>query len=284
MPSGSSKIESRERGVEVADIPRATNACIFCGRPADSKEDLFPRWILKRVKTGQPLVHQLGDGPRQIVDDPEVRIPCACQKCNNGWMSRMERTAQKFMGLLIDDFSVPLNRQQQQTLSEWAVKCAMCNDAIDVQRPRFFTDGECHTFKQSRTIPARTMVFAAQFAGRSFDSIGSDFALTEPGTDKVLVHGHVYNVMVGHLVLQVAGWRPEPEHEDKIVRMKFKDGIWDKLTIQIWPFEKPSLNWPPPMSLSTKRDLTHYGHFRERFRRESGHELVTVKKNEKIRS
>jgi hypothetical protein len=265
-------------GVKVTDIPRAVDSCIFCGSPADSKEDLFPRWILERVDTRQPLVHQLGDGPRTITDDPEVRIPCACQKCNNGWMSKMEVTAQKFMGLLIDDFSIPLDRQQQQTLSEWAVKCAMCNDAVDVQRPRFFTDTECQMFKKLRKIPIRTVVFAARFTGRSFDSIGSDFTLTEPGSDKLLVRGHAYTEMVGHLVLQVGSWHPEPEHEDKTVRMKFRDGAWDGLTIQIWPFAKTSLNWPPPMSLTTNRDATHYGYFRERFRRESGHELVTVKK------
>jgi hypothetical protein len=53
--------------------------CIFCGSPADSKEDLFPRWILKRVVTGQPLYRQLGDSPPEITDDQEVRLPCVQQ-------------------------------------------------------------------------------------------------------------------------------------------------------------------------------------------------------------
>jgi hypothetical protein len=262
----------------VTDIPRAVDSCVFCERPADSKEDLFPRWILGRVQTHEPLVHRVGDAPRLITEDREVRIPCACQKCNNGWMSRMERTVQKFMGAMIDDFFLPLDRQQQRTLSEWAVKCAMCNDAVDVQRPRFFTDSECHTFKETRKIPQRTLVFAARFTGRSLDSQGSVFTLTEPGTDRVLVRGHSYTIMVGHVVLQVLSWHPERDHLDKIVRMKSVDGMWDKLTIQVWPFENASLNWPPPMSLSTNQDVTHYGYFRERFKRTSGHELVTVKK------
>jgi hypothetical protein len=68
--------------------------CIFCGNPADSKEDLFPRWILKRVKTRQPLYRQMGDAPPEITEDQEVRIPCVCQKCNNTWMSGMEKTVQ----------------------------------------------------------------------------------------------------------------------------------------------------------------------------------------------
>ena len=57
--------------------------CIFCGNPADSNEDLFPRWILKRVVTRQPLRRQMGDAPPEITQDQEVRLPCVCQKCNN---------------------------------------------------------------------------------------------------------------------------------------------------------------------------------------------------------
>jgi len=91
---------------------------------------------------------------------------------------------------------------------------------------------------------------------------------------------HVYNVMVGHVILQVLSWDPEPQHKDKIVRMRAADGPWDKLTIQIWPIEKKSVNWPPAISLSTVNDVTHYGHFRTRFKNEAGHQLLTIKPKE----
>jgi hypothetical protein len=250
--------------------------CIFCGNPADSKEDLFPRWILKRVKTGQPLRRQIGDAPAEITEDQEVRLPCVCQKCNNTWMSGMETTVKKFMGPMIEDLSFSLDRQNQQNLAEWAVKCAMCNDTVDVH-PRFFTDAECHAFKQKRTIPDRTLVFAARFTGRSLDSNGVDFTLIEPRTETLLVRGHVYNVMVGHVVLQVLSWHPEPQHKDKIIRIRAADGPWDKLAVQIWSIENKSVNWPPPMSLSIVVGVTHYGHFRARFKNATGHELLIPK-------
>ncbi len=148
----------------------------------------------------------------------------------------------------------------------------MCNDTVDVH-PRFFTPAECHEFKLKRTIPDRTLVFAARFTGRSLDSNGVDFTLITPDTGGLLVRGHVYNVMVGHVVLQVLSWHPEPQHKDKIIRMRAADGSWDKLTIPIWPIEKKSVDWPPPMSLPTVSDVTHYGHFRSRFKNETGHEL-----------
>jgi hypothetical protein len=252
------------------------NPCIFCNAPADSKEDLFPRWILKRVVTRQPIYRQLGDEPPEITEDQEVRILCVCQNCNNTWMSGMEKTVQKFLGPMIEDFAFPLDRQQRQNLAEWAVKCAMVNDAVD-PHPRFFTEAKCHAFRKKRTIPDRTLVFAARFTGRSLDSNGVDFSLIEPGSGALLVRGHVYNVMVGHVVLQVLSWHSEAEHRKRIIRMKAADGPWDQLTIQIWPIEKKPLNWPPPMSLSTVVGVTHYGHFRTRFKNESGHMLLTPK-------
>lgn len=250
--------------------------CIFCANPADSKEDLFPRWILRRVVTRQPLYRQLGDVPPEITEDQEVRVPCVCQKCNNTWMSRMEMTTKKFMGAMIEDLSLSLDRQNQQNLAEWAVKCAMCSDTADVH-PRFFTEHECHAFRHKRTIPDRTLVFAARFTGRSLDSNGVDFTLIEPTSGDLLVRGHIYNVMVGHVVLQALSWRPEPQHRDKIIRMRATDGPWDKLTVQIWPVESKLVNWPPPMSLSTVADVTHYGRFRKRFKNEKGHLLLTKK-------
>jgi hypothetical protein len=250
--------------------------CIFCGNPADSKEDLFPRWILRRVDTRQPLSRQLGDAPPEITENQEVRLPCVCQKCNNTWMSGMETTTKKFIGPMIEDLALSLDRQNQQNLAQWAVKCAMCSDTVDVH-PRFFTESECHAFKQKRTIPDRTQVFAARFTGRSLDSNGVDFTLTEQNTGELAARGHVYNVMVAHVVLQVLSWHPEPQHKDKTIRIRTADAPWEQLTVQVWPIEKRLVNWPPPMSLSTIVGVTHYGHFRTRFRNEKGHELITVK-------
>jgi hypothetical protein len=247
--------------------------CIFCGKPADSKEDLFPRWVLRKVGSPEPLVRQLGNAPREITENQEVRLPCACELCNNRWMSGMEMTVQKFMSPMIEDCPRFLSRQNQQNLVEWAVKCAMCNDTVG-SHTRFFTEAECHTFKQKRTIPDRTQVFVARFTERhGLDSHGADFTLVEPNTRRLMARGHVYNMVAGHLVLQVLSWRMESQHVDKKVRMKAADGPWDKLTIRIWPIGKKPVNWPPPMSLSTVVDVTHYGHFRARFRNETGHEL-----------
>jgi len=151
----------------------------------------------------------------------------------------------------------------------------MINDAVDPHR-RFFTDAACHIFRQKRTIPDKTLVFAARFTGRSLDSNGVDFTLIEPQSGDFLVRGHVYNLMMGHVVLQVLSWRPEPEHKEKMVQMSSRRTVRE-MTIQVGPIQKKSVNWPPPMSLSTVVGFAHYAHFRARFKNETGHQLLTLK-------
>lgn len=255
------EVEPNKRKNPTASFVRS---CIFCSNPADSKEDLFPRWILRRVQTRELLRRQIGAAQPVITQDQEVRLPCVCQPCNNTWMSGMETTVKKFMGPMIEDLSFRLTRQNQQNLSEWAVKCAMCNDSIDV-RPRFFIEHECRAFKETRTIPDRTSVFASRFTGRSLDSNGADFTLIDPDTTSLLARAHVYNIMVGHVVLQVLSWRPEPQHQHKNLLVKTANGPWPMLAIQTWPIQKNLVTWPPQLSLSLS-GVTHYGHFRARFK------------------
>jgi hypothetical protein len=90
-------------------------------------------------------------------------------------------------------------------------------------------------------------------------------------------HGEEQTVMVRHVVLQVLSSHPEPRHKEKNIRLRAADGPWDKLAIQVWPIEKKLVNWPPPMSLSTVVGVTHYGHFRTRFKNETDAVLLTVK-------
>jgi hypothetical protein len=121
--------------------------CIFCNNPADSKEDLFPRWILKRVRTGVPLYRQTGDAPPELTEDQEVRIPCVCQSCNNGWMSRMERTVQKFTGPMIDDFYLPNTSSDVTSQAVWKGNGtpACCNNRPNFAGPRVHFARPCAT-------------------------------------------------------------------------------------------------------------------------------------------
>jgi hypothetical protein len=84
--------------------------CIFCTNPANSKEDMFPQWILRRVKTGEPMVHRKPNRPVKISQSSKVRL-----------MKIRTTTPTLFLALLIGNFTMssPSHAQAQNGL--------MCN-------------------------------------------------------------------------------------------------------------------------------------------------------------
>lgn len=175
----------------------------------------------------------------------------------------------------IDDFYLPLDKDYQKGLAEWAVKTAMVCDTVQLG-PRFFTETECHAFKRDRTMPQTTEVVAGRFTGRSRDAGGNDFVLLTPDK-KLVMRGHAFTMMVGHLVMQVISMRVEPEFRGETVKMECNPGPWATGLVQIWPQIQTRAEWPPKVSFSTINGPTHYENFRYRWKRDTGHEVISRK-------
>lgn len=251
--------------------------CIFCESPADSKEDMFPRWIHEKVKTRELLSRRMGDSQSTLTEDQEVRIKCACARCNNGWMSRLETKCKPLIGSLLEDLSLSLDAEHRKFLSEWVLKTAMVNDANE-GRTRFFTDAECHAFKSgNRKIPDGTGVWAGRFTGRTLSAIGSEFRLDSP-TAQGVARGHVFTVCVGHLILQILSLHKKADITSvSVVASKVK---WDNFLVSVWPPSKASaqkLVWPPKCSLALVENRNfqtlHYARLLDRWNIQEGHSL-----------
>jgi len=114
--------------------------CLFCLNPADSKEHIWPKWILDSIKATRPIRHSIGKKVATIIPKPELKIKCVCGFCNNGWMSSLESTNIPLLGSLIQDVSTPLDSAQQESIAVWIMKTAMVLDAVDTRtRTLFYT-------------------------------------------------------------------------------------------------------------------------------------------------
>jgi hypothetical protein len=244
--------------------------CLFCSNPANSKEDLFPRWILASVITRELLSRRIGDAETQLTEDQEVRIPCVCIPCNNGWMSRLETKCKPIIGNLLEDISIPLDPDYQKFLAVWALKGAMILDA-EGSKPRFFRKDECENLKKSRTIPNGTGIWIGRFTGRTLSVINGGFSLATE-QDVLLARCDVFSVVVGHLAMQVLSVHEEPDPTNKTIQIAPVDGKWDELLIQIWPKSQKKVTWPPTLSFSHYG--THpYGSLVYRWTRPRGHSI-----------
>ncbi len=81
--------------------------CIFCPAPVDSKEDAFPKWLMRRFPQSGMLERQrsIDDIPRcfRTKSPFKMVVECVCRSCNNGWMSVLQNLAKPVIERLLDN-------------------------------------------------------------------------------------------------------------------------------------------------------------------------------------
>jgi len=248
-----SRASSWSGGLEPVTQPKTImTECLFCKNPADSKEHMWPQWILKRVQTREPLRRNIGKSSTWTAGSA-VTIKSVCAKCNNGWMSELENKSIPLIGSLLEDVALYLDVSQQTSIAIWATKTAMILDSV-AGHSRFYSKTECEQLKTNSTVPLHTSIWIGRYFGRSLSGNGTDFSID---MNKIIgiANGSAVTILVGHLILQVLTIHVQPEYSDRTVSINPNPGRWDKLLTVIWPTSPGITTWPPVLS------FTNYGRY-----------------------
>ena len=81
-------------------------------------------------------------------------------------MSRLENEAKPVIESILDDKTNGFDDASQETLGVWAVKTAMVLEALNPERPRFYSTEERHRLRTARSLPARTEVWLAKYVNQ----------------------------------------------------------------------------------------------------------------------
>ena len=184
-------------------------------------------------------------------------------------MSRVENKTKPVIACMFEDLTIPLDRQQQTLLSNWAVKTAMVLDSVKnpESNARFYQKPECVTFRQRRIIPDRIRIWIGRSSLSALGAYGTDVAIITPEGSPLGV-GTATTIVIGHLAVQVMAMRINSELKDKsITDVQPKPGDWDNMLVQIWPIARDSVMWPPkvtftnsgPRSIATLMDRWRIG-------------------------
>jgi hypothetical protein len=184
-------------------------------------------------------------------------------------MSRVENKTKPIIACMFEDLTIPLDRQQQTLLSNWAVKTAMVLDSIKnpQSNSRFYRKPECVTFRERRIIPDRVRIWIGRSALSALGAYGTDVTIVTPQGSPLGV-GTATTIVVGHLAVQAMALQLHPEFKDRsITDVNPKPGDWDNLLVQIWPIAHDSVMWPPrvtftnsgPRSIATLMDRWRIG-------------------------
>lgn len=232
--------------------------CFFCQNSANSLEDAWPHWIADQFKASRPGEAQLERRGVKLkpwrVHQPELKVRCVCQSCNNGWMSQLESKAKLFLQPLLMGESRSLYMDGQTTIALWSLKTAMVMEALDQPQQRAYAPREREQLRVLSVIPWRTSVWLATSADPSFFLSRKNRHLIADDANNI--SGVSITMAFGHLALQVLTIRVPPEvGPNTRVTTNVQRGPWDQATVQIWPARSMPVTWPPPMGMNSEAGI-----------------------------
>ena len=232
--------------------------CIFCGASPTSGEHVLGRaWIKHLAKQVRP---ELGAFEFSIVKgyrgksrlektwmagEPDYVVNCACERCNNGWMERLDTSAHDLLTPLALGESGRLGTLSEiATVSGWAAKVAAC--AISP-----YLDDDHSTalgFIRTRLLPAKgTRVWLGYSEVESPEVSMRPVQLRTKPLPFSGVEGYCATFKIHRLVFQVA-YLPDPFDQRRESRED-----WGKYLVQLWPTDYRVVPFPsaatPPIDL-----------------------------------
>ena len=147
--------------------------CLFCENAADSKEDAWPLWLIRKYSGVRSYVEvQRGNElSRWPADSPKIRIGCVCERCNHGWMSDLEGASKPLIERLLAGDRFGIDVPAQQTLTTWALKTVMVFEAFKNNQTLRYTRAERDAIARWRTIPDHTQVWLASCVDQPFFAV-----------------------------------------------------------------------------------------------------------------
>jgi hypothetical protein len=114
-------------------------ACIYCGRPADSDEHIFGTWLVAEIEkvTGRPFVGGQVEREDGTVEPIRVTLDkrgnrqfnflsdMICTVCNNGWMNVVDEKARPYIRRMMRGEEVAASGSMRKHIASWAVKTAI---------------------------------------------------------------------------------------------------------------------------------------------------------------
>lgn len=234
-----------------------TRRCMFCDRPASTKEDAWPLWLVRMFPSPANVSieadrKETGHGEwRQKGYFAKARF--ACESCNNGWMSNLENQARPIIQTLMSSTaSFALDLYQREIAARWTLKTAMVFEAVG--GTGWFYNIKDRSVLRSGQIPSGYTAFWAARCinlNGAYSAANNMFESAARETDGVC--GHVTTLAIGTLALQVITVRPSAMvPRNAIITI---DGAnvepWPKVAAQLWP-PTVDFNWPPPIGLNSE--------------------------------
>lgn len=238
--------------------------CIFCGSPADSKEDVIPKWIRplieiqpEKAKANARFLMQRRYAGKKAPDQTLMTLVLAarrvvCQRCNNGWMSQLQEAAKMVIGPLLADQRVVLMPDAQAQIAGWLTMTSMVLEAYAQPASGcYYIQPERERLRLAWEIPAVTTVWLARRDSSHLAAFSQAFQfefIDTEAPDLAKVPAFVHTFPLGTATFQLLVYRRAPERSSPAGAAGVIEPPWKDLAIAFGVPTDP-LSWPPPHSL-----------------------------------
>jgi hypothetical protein len=232
--------------------------CIFCGGGNLSKEHFWPEWasvLLPRYPDNRRIEQVFTTENARLVKPPEVRarqghswtktIRAVCRRCNNGWMSVLEKAAKPILTPLITSRSHALTEDSMRVLAQWIALKVMVgerNHPKDAVTPL----GDRTRFRATLALPSHLRIWVAQCGTQGWDTGYLRHAATMATSPVVMPHHrfkNIHSVAFGIGDLFVFVIHTTVAGVEDALTFNQPEGV-----IPVFPVVGPA-NWPPPKRL-----------------------------------
>ncbi|MCA1577771.1 MAG: hypothetical protein LC794_10485 [Acidobacteria bacterium] len=228
--------------------------CLFCGRDDSppSHEHVIPKWIPREFPGGvwditNRLTQHVRAGRKYI--DLTIRAPC--ERCNNGWLSRLEQIAKPILLPLIHGTATDLRLLEQRIIAVWLFKTAVMYDLHSEKyapRPRYFDDDELRLLAKTGGFNGKYRMFVGEYFGTQHGFMQEDHSglitverdTLKPVSDPVRIYSFTF--AIERLILQIFCAKLK-ERGTSYIR-DFRD-FYVELGISANP-----VSWPPPKPMN----------------------------------
>jgi hypothetical protein len=225
---------------------------VYCTRVGLlSDEHVLPTWIAKLVATEggrfETFTHKEGRLIRHFesVDNLGVVARVVCERCNNGWMERLETSVRRSLVPMIQGRSVDFDQATIRTLARWATKTHQMY-RYHLRRP---PAARARAAVYRGHVPSSAFVLLAAWHGNSRAYVSHDphiyrvtkiNAPSDPSRDD-LGEVEVLTLRINRAIVQAIDVAP-PRKDVSVV---FDRREFDYV-LPVWPPPSGGVGWPPP--------------------------------------
>ena len=226
--------------------------CLFCDNPANTKEDMWPDWLIRCVgeDPNSPTHYwrKTQSAPTTWAG-PRFKVRNVCRVCNGGWMSDLENTVRRPMGCLVNDLSIPLSPDDQQALAFWCCKTAMVIEGAKQDKNKFYTADARRNLRSLAAMPSDTLVWVGRCAQSYLLHAEARMLHVRRQMPNIQVRdGCSTTFVMKRLILQMLSVHRADGAGGGNLKVEIQGGDWNRSLVQVWPCAYKDVSWPPTQS------------------------------------